>query len=73
MDNKITELVNLGWNVRFWSHRIRLDRKWNVNVNWEAEYKDKKYGCDWKGFDNAELCLINFISSANEIMNQNKI
>lgn len=68
MNNKLFELINLGWDVHFLNHRIRLDRKWYVNIRWEAQYKDNKYACDWKGFDNAELCVTNFINSAEEIM-----
>ena len=68
MENKLIELVGNGWDIRFWNQRIRLDRKWNNNVCWEAQYKGKKYACDWKGFDTAELCVVDFINSTEEIM-----
>ena len=67
MEKKLTELINDGWDVHFTNQRIRLDRKWHINIRWEAQYKDKKYACDWKGFDNAELSMANFIKSAEEI------
>jgi len=70
MESKLIELINSGWDVSFLNHRIRLDRKWNINIRWEAQYKEKKYSCDWKGFDTAELCMADFLSSAEKITKQ---
>jgi hypothetical protein len=67
MDKKVAELINKGWEVKFWNQPKRIDGDWDIKTCWKAKYMNTDYECEWLGFDDAESCIRDFINKAEEI------
>ncbi|MCK9446106.1 hypothetical protein M0Q50_04350 [bacterium] len=65
--NELVDLINKGWDINFWNQPKRLDDGFQVRVCWKAEYKNKKYDCEWEGFVDAIDCYKDFIKFTNNL------
>jgi len=68
MDNKIVELINNGWDVKFSNQVKRIDGDFVIKTCWEAKYDDERYESKWAGFKDAKLCVKDFIKNAEIAM-----
>ena len=63
----LIKLINKGWDVKFWNQVKRMGGDWEVRVCWKAQFNDKTYECDWKGFKKSGNCIKNFVKFAKTI------
>jgi hypothetical protein len=68
MDNKIAELINNGWDVKFSNQIKRIDGEFVIRTCWKAEYAEVKYESEWAGFKDAKPCVKDFIKNAEIAM-----
>jgi hypothetical protein len=74
MDNKIAELINYGWDVKFSNQVKRIDGEFVIRTCWKAEYDNERYESKWAGFKDAKPCVKDFIKIVEIIMkNKEKI
>jgi hypothetical protein len=64
MKKKLIDLINNGWDVKFWNQVKRMDGDFVIRVCWEARYGEERYECEWKGYKTARACINNFINTA---------
>lgn len=65
--NNLLNLINNGWDVHFVNQPKRIDGDWVVKITWSAKLNDKKFSCEWIGFDTAQECVDDFIKTANDV------
>ena len=65
---KLIDLINSGWDVNFQNQVKRIDSDFVIRTCWKAEYENERYECAWAGFDDAKLCIEDFIKYANKVI-----
>ena len=61
---KLIDLIDSGWDVKFWNQVKRMDGDFVIRTCWEARFKEERYECEWKGFKTSRGCINNFINTA---------